>query len=290
MSDAPIPPASVPPPTDPAPRPRRAWTILGRLSQAIREQNWFAVVLEVLIVIVGVVIGFQVTSWGQDRADRAQEQTYLRQLVEDLEQTEQTYKDMEPDWIQRDASIAALVRSFRSASTPPVDSVLVWAGRVVVFHRPTIVTGTADALVATGDLNLIRDDSLRSSITSYLNVVEQQRDHMGHMQEEATPYIRTLTERVDFLAGWFGEEGGWFGGIPPAVRDTMARSWPFSPYPEAPHRTIRPLDMDALFRDPLAYSEMSNLWRLRFYFQRNRVFVVAQTVALREQIEAELDR
>jgi hypothetical protein len=40
---------------------RRAGTILGRLSQALREQNWFAVVLEVCIVIVGVVVGFQVT-------------------------------------------------------------------------------------------------------------------------------------------------------------------------------------------------------------------------------------
>ena len=34
--------------------------ILARLSRAIRQQNWFAVVLEFVIVIViaGVVIGF----------------------------------------------------------------------------------------------------------------------------------------------------------------------------------------------------------------------------------------
>ena len=74
MTDTPPPPDLVPPPTDPAPPtapPKRPWTILGRLSKAVREQNWFAVVLELLIVIAGVVVGFQITVWRQDRADRA---------------------------------------------------------------------------------------------------------------------------------------------------------------------------------------------------------------------------
>jgi len=34
--------------------------ILARISRAIREQNWFTVALEFVIVIAGVVIGFQV--------------------------------------------------------------------------------------------------------------------------------------------------------------------------------------------------------------------------------------
>lgn len=38
---------SAPTPTAPPPRPRRPWTLLGRLSRAVRQQNWFAVALEV---------------------------------------------------------------------------------------------------------------------------------------------------------------------------------------------------------------------------------------------------
>ena len=34
--------------------------ILQNISKAIREQNWFAVVFEFVIVIAGVVIGFQI--------------------------------------------------------------------------------------------------------------------------------------------------------------------------------------------------------------------------------------
>jgi len=41
--------------------------ILQRISTAIRQQNWFAVALEFVIVIAGVVIGFQVTAWNGAR-------------------------------------------------------------------------------------------------------------------------------------------------------------------------------------------------------------------------------
>lgn len=42
-------------------------TILTRLSKSVREQNWFAVFLEFLIVVIGVAVGFQLTQ-GYDRA------------------------------------------------------------------------------------------------------------------------------------------------------------------------------------------------------------------------------
>ena len=44
--------------------------ILANLTRAIREQNYYAVVLEFLIVIAGVVIGFQITAWNEDRNSR----------------------------------------------------------------------------------------------------------------------------------------------------------------------------------------------------------------------------
>ncbi|WP_295691703.1 hypothetical protein [uncultured Maricaulis sp.] len=58
--------------------------ILARISTAIREQNWFAVVLEFVIVIAGVVIGFQVTAWNEARAERSQETDLLLRLHNDV--------------------------------------------------------------------------------------------------------------------------------------------------------------------------------------------------------------
>ncbi len=44
--------------------------ILRRVLQHVREQNWFAVALDFLIVVVGVFLGFQVTAWTNGQADR----------------------------------------------------------------------------------------------------------------------------------------------------------------------------------------------------------------------------
>ena len=54
--------------------------ILQNLARAIREQNYYAVFLEFVIVIAGVVIGFQVTAWNEDRVDRAEEREIIARL------------------------------------------------------------------------------------------------------------------------------------------------------------------------------------------------------------------
>ena len=58
--------------------------ILRRLAEAIREQNWSTVLLEVLIVVVGIFIGLQVDDWNRARQDRIDEQKFLARLHEEL--------------------------------------------------------------------------------------------------------------------------------------------------------------------------------------------------------------
>ena len=58
--------------------------ILSRLSRAVREQNWFAVVLEFVIVVSGVLLAFQVSTWSQEAADRAYARDILVRLHGEL--------------------------------------------------------------------------------------------------------------------------------------------------------------------------------------------------------------
>lgn len=51
--------------------------ILSRISTAVREQNWLAVTIEFVIVIAGVVIGFQISA----ASERARERSELRELL-----------------------------------------------------------------------------------------------------------------------------------------------------------------------------------------------------------------
>lgn len=58
--------------------------ILQNLTRAIREQNWFAVVVEFLIVIAGVVIGFQIQGWNETRQERREAERTLVMIVDEM--------------------------------------------------------------------------------------------------------------------------------------------------------------------------------------------------------------
>ncbi len=57
--------------------------LLRRVTNHINQQNWFAVFIDFLIVVVGVFIGIQVSNWNGQRADRALEQEYLERIYFD---------------------------------------------------------------------------------------------------------------------------------------------------------------------------------------------------------------
>jgi hypothetical protein len=55
-----------------------------RLTTSFKEQHWMTIVIELVIVIVGVFIGTQVSNWNQARLEKAQTQRMLDQLVPEL--------------------------------------------------------------------------------------------------------------------------------------------------------------------------------------------------------------
>ena len=59
--------------------------ILRRMIEHVKAQNWTAVALDFVIVVMGVFIGIQVSNWNDARALREREKVYLEQLLIDLE-------------------------------------------------------------------------------------------------------------------------------------------------------------------------------------------------------------
>lgn len=58
--------------------------ILRRITEHVKAQNWFAVVIDFFIVVLGVFIGIQVANWDDTRKDRADEALFLEDLHEDI--------------------------------------------------------------------------------------------------------------------------------------------------------------------------------------------------------------
>ncbi|WND01925.1 hypothetical protein QGN29_10225 [Temperatibacter marinus] len=61
--------------------------ILRKFIKHVSEQNWVAVGLDVIVVIVGIFLGMQVTNWNEGKKQESLEQEYIARLHRDLTTT-----------------------------------------------------------------------------------------------------------------------------------------------------------------------------------------------------------
>ncbi|MEL6772968.1 MAG: hypothetical protein AAFP18_18055 [Bacteroidota bacterium] len=242
--------------------------------------RWFAA--EYLIVVLGVLTAVGLNAWWQGRTDRAQEQVYLRQLDADLDESLRVFA--REDSIQEAVSTPALLTvlgSWGSGTPLPADSIVHHSRRIFTGRAVQPTTGTAEALVATGDLTLIRNDSLRNAITAYLGATETlvgfQARVASQYNDAIVRYIPAVganrVAAVDLETDSFQQsisqsklltDDGW---VPPF-----------------------PLDSSAFYASQEAYDALSEI---AIYLQTGFNIMVAmsqQTQDLHERVEAELNR
>lgn len=59
--------------------------ILRRIIQHLRKQEWTAIGIDFVIVVLGVFVGLQVSNWNEERANRGIVDRHLAEIVEDLD-------------------------------------------------------------------------------------------------------------------------------------------------------------------------------------------------------------
>lgn len=176
------------------------------------------------------------TSWWEGFQSAEREATYLEQLLADLNQTKELVTRAEEDMRDGDATAAALVRSFHEAEPPSSDSLHRWVIAAMGWgESPRMVVATAQALVSTGDLTLIRSDSVRVGIVSYL---EEARLHQTTHQSDFEFYRRALLQVLDGI------------DYVHAVSETGSTPWS----PVGPLRVPFPTDVEALLEDRRVYN------------------------------------
>ena len=275
-------------------RPRRLF--FARLTAAVRRQDWFVVALEVAIVVLGVIIGFQVTAWGQARADAAKEQTYLSQLAADLRETERRVDEVEAYQADPDRAGGQFWAAFYEPSPPPAESLFVWRTVMPRLRIVRPVLGTAEALVATGDLALIRDDSLRSAITGYLEASRYQLGVQDDRYQRWWDALQRVDKRLDPMEAYFTTaarpgalsresiklpDAGVLG--PDSLRTALREGG--YPVPD-PFRIRSPLNAESFLSDPEMQNAAWAMVRAKSNIRDVRIALRDDAAALRQQVEA----
>src|SRR6185437_3524936 len=139
--------------------------ILRRLTANFRRQDWTAVVVELLIVVLGVFIGLQVNNWNEARIDRALEQQYIQRLHDDfalsIKHAESNIANMQAQFVLEGKMVDRL-RECRLDAGQRADFAK-GIYRVGRFQPPTLIRGTTDELQSTGRRRPPRKSSATSS-------------------------------------------------------------------------------------------------------------------------------
>lgn len=172
--------------------------ILRRFMKHVTDQNWFAVGLDVIVVVVGIFLGMQVTEWNSDRQEKELERQYLQQLVRDINNLQNMLKE-KIEFEEDKTKIGDELFSVLSKKGFSTNKKYIGAALVSLTDRKTVALQSATYidLRSSGRLGLIRDHNLRTNITNSflalerMNIVmEKNSKHL--IDETYIPYLMSL--------------------------------------------------------------------------------------------------
>ncbi|MBI1393574.1 MAG: hypothetical protein GC152_12600 [Alphaproteobacteria bacterium] len=143
--------------------------LLRRMIEHVRAQNWTAVALDFVIVVLGVFIGIQVANWNAARADRQIEAQYLSRLLQELSDMAPKAKAALEEVRERYVLIDDVAHYLATGQggdalgakhCGAIRGAHIFAG--AIFYPPTI-----KELISTGRIVLVRDPALRTAILAF---------------------------------------------------------------------------------------------------------------------------
>lgn len=161
----------------------------------LRRQDWTAVFIELVVVIVGVFIGVQASNWNEQRETDQKAAVFSERLSADLREEAWGYA-MNIGYFDQVQTNARRAADALTGKTPlPSEALLIAAYRATQFNGNTRRRATYDELISTGEIGLIHDAALRDlAMRVYTDPVIDQITQDGQHSEyrgefrKAMPY------------------------------------------------------------------------------------------------------
>lgn len=170
--------------------------ILRRVMTHLRKQEWTAIGIDFLIVVVGVFLGIQVSNWNEAAADRRAESAYLSQLQGDLQRIESQVRE-QVEFEQFQARLAVTMGDVIADDRTPQRNLRIATGLTQLTMRRTLRTEspTFTDLQGSGNLEIISDAELRAEIISYFFYARRleaviDKNNVYFVDEAMLPFLR----------------------------------------------------------------------------------------------------
>lgn len=166
--------------------------ILNHLGSAIKRQDWFVVLIEIFIVVIGIYIGLQVDAWNEARKDREKELIILDQLKAGLEVDLANLEEAMDRFKNVDERVGYLIEHIKAKKpyAPELDADF---GALYGIDTQSLNRAAYESLKSEG-LDLVSNPALRSQITqvfekTYANLDLSYEDEKSSVLGVLRPYF-----------------------------------------------------------------------------------------------------
>ena len=172
--------------------------MLRRMTQALQQQNWPAIAIEFVLLVLGVFLGIQAANWNEQRAEDVKAQAYLARIHVNLEADLQSIERREVFWRQ---VIDHGKTAIRYAETGELVNGSAWK-TVLAFYQASqfwqwaTADSTYQEMRSGGELGLIRDQTLRDAMSHYYLSSGSGTAYLFAMQTEYRKIVRGVTPSV----------------------------------------------------------------------------------------------
>ncbi len=253
--------------------------ILRRMIEHVRTQNWTAIGIDFVIVVVGVFMGIQLGNWNEARAVKAQERSYLVLLHEELIQNaERSALLLDYYTIVTEAGNRALVFLKESKDCEVACEELL----IDFFHASQVwaITFEQTAFLEAIELGFPSDNVLREELLTTYNLT----DSFGLINQTSPPFRETVREYIEPDAARILWSGCWEVDVA-AVSERLTRGCAEQLKAVDSAGMLQEIKSDLRLKGMLRYSLSQNIVAMLNYpTTRDRTMATANLVAA--EIEA----
>lgn len=145
-----------------------------RVAERLKQHAWFAVGVDLLVVIVGILLALQLDAWAERRDDRRLERVYLQRIVEDLQIERSRMQAAQRDANARIEAVRLLDEVWADPQLARSEPARVpWALETATWRSfPQINAFVYRELQSTGRLALLRSEALRRSLAEHYTALQ----------------------------------------------------------------------------------------------------------------------
>ena len=165
--------------------------ILRSISKHVKDQNWFAVLLDLCIVIFGILIGLQVNDWRLSISNQQKERAYLERMHEDIlfsEQFAERTIERRVDGFNKSMALLTQMLNDTDAITGVFESCYVPTYTSIQLSLPSL--SSVNELLSTGQAGVLSSSVVRAAALE----LQQRGKLLARFQDQAVYSISDMSD------------------------------------------------------------------------------------------------